>query len=642
MKTFNIKSLSMKDFKGVTTQEFYDFNKIITIEGDNYTGKTTVAEGILFGLYGVDLQGSSRTDALVNNQMKRGKCEVEVVVETNEGEFKITRSATKTKKTVKIDKNEVTQKEVLEIVGDMDSFIIAYLPTHILGYKDKEAREFFMQFVDEIEPGDVLKELGGFAEPLENLDLTNIEELKKELRASNKEWERDLDFIDGRIATIDQTLRQETSPLIDTSGLEKQIKDLDESIYDESEKPQLKDVSALKEKLKQALSKVTEINIDEPVLIPNVTEKIEEIQTKLFALKNPVACNLLDTYSIEHEGKQLRIEYDRLQNELKDLSLPFVNGEICPTCSQPILDDSKLKDKTDTKKELISERIKEILKEGKKLKALLEETNRVNQDSTNQYIKTVYAYEAEKERLTAEFTKAKENQYSVQINNQKLKEKHESDLNNARLDSRKEYDRLLKELTTIENENQQTIDAYEIKKYEQRNEKRTQISTLRAELDKLNNSNQSHHLITQNIKTAKADKTKLQSDIRKTNENIETNKAALEALNEYIGEYAKMQAGQLNKYFNKVSIQLFEVTKTTGEMKPKFKLLYDEKTIEVLSLSERIRLGLEVSNFIKVATNTAYPTFIDNAESITHYDKIPGQLFTATVVEGLALHVNTI
>jgi DNA repair exonuclease SbcCD ATPase subunit len=631
MKTFNIKSLSMKDFKGVTTQEFYDFNKIITIEGDNYTGKTTVAEGILFGLYGVDLQGSSRTDALVNNQMKRGKCEVEVVVETNEGEFKITRSATKTKKTVKIDKNEVTQKEVLEIVGDMDSFIIAYLPTHILGYKDKEAREFFMQFVDEIEPGDVLKELGGFAEPLENLDLTNIEELKKELRASNKEWERDLDFIDGRIATIDQTLRQDVLPLIDTSVVEKQIKELDESLYDNSEKPELKDVSALKEELKQAHNKTTEIKIDEPVY-EGETNVLEEIQEQLMNLQRPVFPNMHNVDVITFEGKQLRKEYDKLTAQ--SISI----GAACPTCKQEIKDQTEIENhRSEIKKEL-----NEIVQKGKELKTELERLTELNDVMNEQYKKDAEFFKSETKRLENEFDIAKREKASVKRRNDETFAKYESDLNNAREDSRKEYDRVLKQLTTIEEENEQIINAHQKAQNVKREELRHQISTLRAELDKSKNANQTQQSLAQNIKTAKADKTKLQDDIRKTNEKIETNKAALEALNEYIGEYAKMQAGQLNKYFNKVSIQLFEVTKTTGEMKPKFKLLYDEKTIEVLSLSERIRLGLEVSNFIKVATDTAYPSFIDNAESITHYDKIPGQLFTATVVEGLALTVESI
>ena len=80
------------------------------------------------------------------------------------------------------------------------------------------------------------------------------------------------------------------------------------------------------------------------------------------------------------------------------------------------------------------------------------------------------------------------------------------------------------------------------------------------------------------------------------------------------------------------SIKLFEVVKSTGELKGTFKFAYDDKDYRWLSTSERIKAGLEVANLLKRLTGLAYPTFIDNAESInTNFIRPYGQTIFAFV-----------
>lgn len=116
----------------------------------------------------------------------------------------------------------------------------------------------------------------------------------------------------------------------------------------------------------------------------------------------------------------------------------------------------------------------------------------------------------------------------------------------------------------------------------------------------------------------------------------------IEALKEYNQIYAERQNQQLQQHFDKVSIRLNKVVKSTGELKPDFEILYDNKEYRTLSYSEQIRAGLEIANVFRVLGGFNCPTFIDNAESITHYNVPECQLFTASVVPNQELKLEVV
>ena len=65
------------------------------------------------------------------------------------------------------------------------------------------------------------------------------------------------------------------------------------------------------------------------------------------------------------------------------------------------------------------------------------------------------------------------------------------------------------------------------------------------------------------------------------------------------------------------------------------------KAYNRLSLSEKIRAGLEVSELIKRLTGRNYPQFIDNMESVDELTNVrpTGQIIMAKCVHGAALTV---
>ena len=102
----------------------------------------------------------------------------------------------------------------------------------------------------------------------------------------------------------------------------------------------------------------------------------------------------------------------------------------------------------------------------------------------------------------------------------------------------------------------------------------------------------------------------------------------IHAAGEYAAKRAELTLQSLK--MNRASIKLFDVVKSTGEVKNVFRFTYDGKDYRWLSTSEKIKAGLEVSSLLERLTGLVYPKYIDNAECITtKFDPINGQVILA-------------
>ena len=115
--------------------------------------------------------------------------------------------------------------------------------------------------------------------------------------------------------------------------------------------------------------------------------------------------------------------------------------------------------------------------------------------------------------------------------------------------------------------------------------------------------------------------------------------ALLSAVASYIAKRVELRLSKLQ--MNRVSISLYSVMKTTGEVKDSFKFVYEDRPYICLSGSERIKAGLEVAELLKSLVGVNFPVFIDDAERVPVIDNVrpPGQIFIAQVVKGARLTV---
>ena len=131
-------------------------------------------------------------------------------------------------------------------------------------------------------------------------------------------------------------------------------------------------------------------------------------------------------------------------------------------------------------------------------------------------------------------------------------------------------------------------------------------------------------------------------EIAQANASIAEIKRKMANVIAYISKRAELTFSQLK--MNRVEISLYDVVKSTGEVKDTFKFRYGGRRYDRLSLSEKIRAGMEVSELMKRLTGRNYPVFVDNMESVDDLANVrpTGQIIMAKCVSGAALQVKPI
>lgn len=131
-------------------------------------------------------------------------------------------------------------------------------------------------------------------------------------------------------------------------------------------------------------------------------------------------------------------------------------------------------------------------------------------------------------------------------------------------------------------------------------------------------------------------------EIAQANSSIAEIKRKMANVIAYISKRAELTFSQLK--MNRVEISLYDVVKSTGEVKDTFKFQYGGRRYDRLSLSEKIRAGMEVSELMKRLTGRNYPVFVDNMESVDDLANVrpTGQIIMAKCVSGAALQVKPI
>lgn len=131
-------------------------------------------------------------------------------------------------------------------------------------------------------------------------------------------------------------------------------------------------------------------------------------------------------------------------------------------------------------------------------------------------------------------------------------------------------------------------------------------------------------------------------EIAQANASIAEIKRKMANVIAYISKRAELTFSQLK--MNRVEISLYDVVKSTGEVKDTFKFQYSGRRYDRLSLSEKIRAGMEVSELMKRLTGRNYPVFVDNMESVDDLANVrpTGQIIMAKCVSGAALQVKPV
>ncbi|HHY79749.1 MAG TPA: hypothetical protein GX516_05225, partial [Thermoanaerobacter sp.] len=281
---------------------------------------------------------------------------------------------------------------------------------------------------------------------------------------------------------------------------------------------------------------------------------------------------LKDTTVLQKTREELLQEYKKIQEQIKNLKPQYIT---CNKCGNKI-------DITVKEKQFLLAKLQEIKEKGIK--------------------------------ITAELKAAIEE-------NEKIKKEFEEKVNKYR----KIFEIKIKELESALNT--------ETNK-EQIQQLMQQIEKLRFEEREVISHNESVKALLRQKEEAKKKLKEVEEDTKLAEQKINEVKTLIEYAKAFNAKKLELEATEINKYLNKVSLQLWKVVQSTGEIKDDFKILYDGKEFNILSYSERIKAGLEIANLIIGLTNMRFPIFIDNAESITTYTAPNTQIIETRVKEG--------
>lgn len=190
----------------------------------------------------------------------------------------------------------------------------------------------------------------------------------------------------------------------------------------------------------------------------------------------------------------------------------------------------------------------------------------------------------------------------------------------------------------------QTSDRKAAEEFHAANE--SSLAELRAELERLEANlkvTQQHNMRVEMLRDNQKMARERQNSVRKEKielaEAIEKTEARIKAAKAFNITRCEMQMKDIKKHLNRASIRLFEVVRSTGEVKPAFKAEFDGKPLRVLSTSEEVLCFLEFSQLFRTFSKTNYPVFVDWAESIEEIPDQHTQTFIARMVPKKPLEV---
>ena len=605
IKQFEISSLKVSGFKCFAEERSFSFGPMNAIFGHNAQGKSTIADAISYAITGVSFFGSNRMDRL---RAPGKNISVELQIVDGEGQpHCLIRNRVGDNTDVFWDGQPIAAKDLNTVFAERDLFLAVFNPLYLIEVLGNKGRDLFERYMPEVPHEKVMEQLSEHNQSiLAQNPFLSPEALVKQTRESIRELERTLTYCQGQQDLL-QSQKEQSGLLL--ADRQKELQERRIRIQElESIRTTGFDGSDLKERLADLYS-LHEEYVREQASLPQT----DDLDAKFRDLTQKRAKREADVYHSQYaqaladtqkQINELGMELARHRHILAGLQ----PGIRCPMCYQTVTQETlpALKDEFEAT-------IRRICAQGKELSGQLDELHGLD----------------EKAREVFESFRAQD----IAMCNQ--------------------------ELADIELRRQQAVDAVRAE-----NERRQQkISEIREEIQNIELDLETGRLSSEEMvelecfkERAKALEAEIEvlteqqgssmvADVapgisaEEINAEIVKKNELLTALSSYIAERVRQRFDHLD--LNRVSISLYEVSKTTGEVRDVFKFNYEDRPYVILSLSEKIKAGLEVSELLKKIAGINYPVFIDNGESVPVIDNVrpSGQTFISQVVKNEQLRV---
>lgn len=597
IEQFQITSLMLSGFKSYEESTELVFGNPTVITGGNGRGKSSIADAIAFAVTGCPFFGERGIDRLHNENNPDVAIRMCFVDETGTL-HELNRTRRKNRMTITYDGYEIRQLDLADLFGERDVFLSILNPLYFIEELGEDGKKLLERYLPTIPHETVLSQLSEpVREHLKNETILSPEGSLKRCREEIRGLEERITYLRGQkdlAASQGESHEQAEQELtLQADTLREEIAELEQRQFSSM------DVSAMQERLVELSGRYEEAARDERVDTSKLREQLQLLREKI-ARREVEKYQSKFTEALAEASarvKDLGVRYQRENAAYK----AFHAGMECPACHRSVTEQSLSEVQAALKKVL-----SELYAAGSEQRAQLIELQEMDKKAADTFARFKEddlgkwaAEAAEMEQRCASLAEqASAETECLRAEIQTLT----ADLEYGNL-SQAEYDRL---------------------------------GTCREEL------RQSEAKIAALQDMTAAQLPDFDREIAQANANIAEIKRKMADVIAYISKRAELTFSQLK--MNRVEISLYDVVKSTGEVKDTFKFQYGGRRYDRLSLSEKIRAGMEVSELMKRLTGRNYPVFVDNMESVDDLANVrpTGQIIMAKCVSGAALQVKPI
>lgn len=597
IEQFQITSLMLSGFKSYEEPTELVFGNPTVITGGNGRGKSSIADAIAFAVTGCPFFGERGIDRLHNENNPDVAIRMCLVDETGTL-HELNRTRRKNRMTITYDGYEIRQLDLADLFGERDVFLSIFNPLYFIEELGEDGKKLLERYLPTIPHETVLSQLSEpVREHLKNETILSPEGSLKRCREEIRGLEERITYLRGQkdlAASQGESHEQAEQELtLQADTLREEIAELEQRQFSGM------DVSDMQERLVELSGRYEEAARDERTDTSKLREQLQTLREKIARREGEQYQSKFTEALAEASArvKDLGVRYQRESAAYK----AFHAGMECPACHRSVTEQSLPEVQAALKKVL-----SELYAAGSEQRAQLIELQEMDKKAADTF---------------AQFKEDDLGKWAAEA---------------AEMEQRCAS---LAEQASAETERL-----------------RAEIQTLTADLEYGNLSQSEYdHLGTcrEELRQSEAKIAALQTmtaaqlpdfdrEIARANANIAEIKRKMADVIAYISKRAELTFSQLK--MNRVEISLYDVVKSTGEVKDTFKFQYGGRRYDRLSLSEKIRAGMEVSELMKRLTGRNYPVFVDNMESVDDLANVrpTGQIIMAKCVSGAALQVKPV
>lgn len=597
IKQFQITSLMLSGFKSYEEPTELVFGNPTVITGGNGRGKSSIADAIAFAVTGCPFFGERGIDRLHNENNPDVAIRMCLVDETGTL-HELNRTRRKNRMTITYDGYEIRQLDLADLFGERDVFLSIFNPLYFIEELGEDGKKLLERYLPTIPHETVLSQLSEpVREHLKNETILSPEGSLKRCREEIRGLEERITYLRGQkdlAASQGESHEQAEQELtLQADTLRKEIAELEQRRFSSM------DVSDMQERLVELSGRYEEAARDERTDTSKLREQLQTLREKIARREGEQYQSKFTEALAEASArvKDLGVRYQRESAAYK----AFHASMECPACHRSVTEKSLPEVQAALKKVL-----SELYAAGSEQRAQLIELQEMDKKAADTF---------------AQFKEDDLGKWAAEA---------------AEMEQRCAS---LAEQASAETERL-----------------RAEIQTLTADLEYGNLSQSEYdHLGTcrEELRQSEAKIAALQTmtaaqlpdfdrEIAQANASIAEIKRKMANVIAYISKRAELTFSQLK--MNRVEISLYDVVKSTGEVKDTFKFQYGGRRYDRLSLSEKIRAGMEVSELMKRLTGRNYPVFVDNMESVDDLANVrpTGQIIMAKCVSGAALQVKPV